>query len=92
MKKNNKSVEVKVKPTRAERRHEKNMQAASEQLENYHRAAEFHIAYLEIEHDIEEAKLRELEEKIAALKPQQEQEVVETVTEERREIFDNDVV
>jgi len=92
MKKNNKSVEVTVKPrrlTRAERRYEKNMQKASEQLENYYQAAEFHKKYLEIELEIEEAKLQELQERIDALKtPEIETvETVETVGEAEYDAF-----
>ena len=86
MKKNKKNIEVKVKPkrlTRAERRHAKNMQTASEQLENYRQAAEFHIAYLEIEHEIEEAKYEEIKARLDALTSAAE--VVETVTEEEEQ-------
>ena len=64
------TVRVKVRPrrmTRAERKRIKRAQKAREELLLCQQAIAFHKAYLEIEYGIEEAKLTQIQARLAAL-------------------------
>ncbi len=65
-----KSVKVKVRPgrlRRRQRREAKRLAKANEQMILCRQAGEFHKAYLEIEYGIEEAKLTQIQARLAAL-------------------------